>query len=185
MMQQPALKGGLAGDVAREADGGGIEAGRHLHRGLLFLGEHRLQDEVLPDHLLRLAMQLTHARPDLLVTGRLNVFEEEIDRLATAGVTVGCQPPPNARFCPQDSVTRGEMAAFLARSFRLTDTGDIYVLEVNASCYLEKSAEFAMAAQAAGIDYPRLIERIVNLAMERYEGRRAGNPAAGKLRETA
>jgi D-alanine-D-alanine ligase len=68
---------------------------------------------------------------------------------------------------------------------RLTDTGDIYVLEVNASCYLEKSAEFAMAADAAGIDYPRLIERIANLATERYEGRRSGSPAATKLRETA
>jgi D-alanine-D-alanine ligase len=51
---------------------------------------------------------------------------------------------------------------------RLTDTGDIYVLEVNASCYLERSSEFAMAAGAAGMDYPRLIERIVNLTLERY-----------------
>jgi D-alanine-D-alanine ligase len=51
---------------------------------------------------------------------------------------------------------------------RLTDTGDIYVLEVNASCYLEKSSEFAMAAAAGGLDYPRLIERIVNLTLERY-----------------
>jgi D-alanine-D-alanine ligase len=51
---------------------------------------------------------------------------------------------------------------------RLTDTGEIYVLEVNASCYLERSSEFAMSAAAAGIDYPRLIERIVNLALERY-----------------
>jgi D-alanine-D-alanine ligase len=51
---------------------------------------------------------------------------------------------------------------------RLTDTGDIYVLEVNASCYLEKSSEFAMAAAAAGLEYPRLIERIVNLTLERY-----------------
>ena len=51
---------------------------------------------------------------------------------------------------------------------RLTDTGDIYVLEVNASCYLEKSSEFAMAAAAGGMDYPRLIERIVNLTLERY-----------------
>ena len=50
---------------------------------------------------------------------------------------------------------------------RLTDTGEIYVLEVNASCYLEKSSEFAMAAGASGLDYPRLIERIVNLATER------------------
>jgi D-alanine-D-alanine ligase len=51
---------------------------------------------------------------------------------------------------------------------RLTDTGDIYVLEVNASCYLERSSEFAMAAAAGGMDYPRLIERIVNLTLERY-----------------
>ena len=33
---------------------------------------------------------------------------------------------------------------------RLTETGEIYVIEVNASCYLEKSSEFAMAAAAAG-----------------------------------
>jgi D-alanine-D-alanine ligase len=52
---------------------------------------------------------------------------------------------------------------------RLTDTGEIYVLEVNASCYLEKHSEFAMAAAAAGLDYPRLIERIVNLAVARYK----------------
>ena len=50
---------------------------------------------------------------------------------------------------------------------RLTDTGDIYVLEVNASCYLEKNSEFAMAAAAAGMDYSRLIERIVDLALAR------------------
>jgi D-alanine-D-alanine ligase len=55
---------------------------------------------------------------------------------------------------------------------RLTDTGDIYVLEVNASCYLEKSSEFAMAAAASGMDYPRVIERIVNLAAERYDKKR-------------
>jgi D-alanine-D-alanine ligase len=55
---------------------------------------------------------------------------------------------------------------------RLTDTGEIYVLEVNASCYLEKSAEFAMAAAASGLDYPRLIERIVNLASERLQRKR-------------
>jgi D-alanine-D-alanine ligase len=54
---------------------------------------------------------------------------------------------------------------------RLTDTGDIYVLEVNASCYLEKNSEFAMAAAAAGMDYRRLIERIVDLALARRKGK--------------
>ncbi|HEX4961953.1 MAG TPA: ATP-grasp domain-containing protein [Thermoanaerobaculia bacterium] len=51
---------------------------------------------------------------------------------------------------------------------RLTETGDIYVIEVNASCYLEKESEFAMAAEAAGIEFPDLVERIANLAIERY-----------------
>jgi D-alanine-D-alanine ligase len=55
---------------------------------------------------------------------------------------------------------------------RLTDTGEIYVLEVNASCYLEKNSEFAMAAAAAGMDYPRLIERIVDLAVARRKGKK-------------
>jgi D-alanine-D-alanine ligase len=50
---------------------------------------------------------------------------------------------------------------------RLTDTGEVYVIEVNASCYLEQSSEFASAAGAAGIDYPALVNRIAELALER------------------
>ncbi|MFN7131333.1 MAG: ATP-grasp domain-containing protein [Myxococcales bacterium] len=51
--------------------------------------------------------------------------------------------------------------------FRVTPNGDPYVLEINPNPYLEQSAEFAMAARAAGIEYPQLIEKIVQLAMER------------------
>ncbi|HEV2854801.1 MAG TPA: ATP-grasp domain-containing protein [Thermoanaerobaculia bacterium] len=51
---------------------------------------------------------------------------------------------------------------------RLTETGDIYVIEVNASCYLEAESEFATAAQAMGIEFPDLVGRIVDLAVERY-----------------
>jgi D-alanine-D-alanine ligase-like ATP-grasp enzyme len=42
---------------------------------------------------------------------------------------------------------------------RLTDTGDIYVLEVNARSYLEKSSEFAMSTAAGGMDYPETDRR--------------------------
>jgi D-alanine-D-alanine ligase len=52
---------------------------------------------------------------------------------------------------------------------RVTDTGDIYVLEVNASCDLNPTGEFAMAAKAGGIEYEDLIARIVDAAMERYK----------------
>jgi D-alanine-D-alanine ligase len=51
---------------------------------------------------------------------------------------------------------------------RLTDTGDIYVIEVNSPCDLTKTSEFAAGAQAAGLDYPTLVNRIVELAVERY-----------------
>lgn len=51
--------------------------------------------------------------------------------------------------------------------FRLTDAGDLFVIEVNASCYLEQSSEFAMAAQAAGIDYTTLVNKVVDCAAER------------------
>jgi len=51
---------------------------------------------------------------------------------------------------------------------RLTEAGEIYVLEVNANCYLEAKSEFAMAARAAGIEYDDLLERIVELAVERH-----------------
>jgi len=33
-----------------------------------------------------------------------------------AGITAGCDPPVNDRFCPDDVVTRGQMAAFLHRA---------------------------------------------------------------------
>ncbi len=52
---------------------------------------------------------------------------------------------------------------------RVAETGDIYVLEVNSSCDLDKNGEFAMAAAAGGLDYNALINRIVEVALERYE----------------
>ena len=45
-----------------------------------------------------------------------SVFEADIGALAGAGVTKGCNPPRNDWFCPDDPVTRGQMAAFLHRA---------------------------------------------------------------------
>ncbi len=48
-----------------------------------------------------------------------SIHEGDIDRIAEAGVTVGCNPPANDRFCPRDKVTRGQMAVFLTRAIPL------------------------------------------------------------------
>jgi hypothetical protein len=49
-----------------------------------------------------------------------STFEDDIDRLAAAGVTLGCNPPARDRFCPGDPVTRAQMASFLTRALGLT-----------------------------------------------------------------
>jgi D-alanine-D-alanine ligase len=51
---------------------------------------------------------------------------------------------------------------------RVTEAAEVYIIEVNPNCYLEKSAEFARAAARDGIEYEELIGRIVELAGGRY-----------------
>jgi hypothetical protein len=51
-----------------------------------------------------------------------DTHEGGIEAIAAAGITLGCNPPANDRFCPEDTVTRGQMAAFLARARDLPDT---------------------------------------------------------------
>lgn len=66
---------------------------------------------------------------DLFVDDNGSVFEADIDKLGTARVTRGCNPPVNDRYCPDALVTRGQMAAFLSRAFSLTAGGksDLFV----------------------------------------------------------
>jgi len=61
-----------------------------------------------------------------------NTFHEDISWLANNRVTIGCNPPANTEFCPEDNVTREQMSAFMhrfARTFgakgdQVTDNSD-------------------------------------------------------------
>jgi glucose/arabinose dehydrogenase len=48
-----------------------------------------------------------------------SIFVDDIAWLARTGITKGCNPPANDRFCPRDDVTREEMATFLTRALGL------------------------------------------------------------------
>lgn len=50
-------------------------------------------------------------------------FEADINALAEAGITRGCNPPANDRFCPDDTVSRGQTAAFIVRAWQLSNPG--------------------------------------------------------------
>ena len=62
------------------------------------------------------ALVLPAASRDYFVDDNTSIFEDDINRLAEAGITLGCNPPINDRFCPDTTVTRGAMAAFLSNT---------------------------------------------------------------------
>lgn len=70
------------------------------------------------------ALGLTDQLDDPFIDDDGSVFEADIEKLAAAGITRGCNPPANDSFCPNDPVTRGQMAAFLVRALSYTDAGE-------------------------------------------------------------
>jgi D-alanine-D-alanine ligase len=51
---------------------------------------------------------------------------------------------------------------------RVTEAGEVFVIEVNPNCYLEANGEFARAAKESGLEYDQLVAQIVELASARY-----------------
>jgi hypothetical protein len=62
------------------------------------------------------ALTLPPANAPSGFTDTTGTFHDDIERLFAAGITNGCAPD---RFCPDDPVTRGQMAAFLNRALTL------------------------------------------------------------------
>ena len=84
-----------------------------------------------------------------------SVFEGDIEALAAEGITRGCNPPANDEFCPEDSVTRGQMAAFLVRAFGYSDDGggDIFT-DDDDSVFEGEIDRLAKAGVTKGCDPP-------------------------------
>lgn len=81
-------------------------------------------DSFCPDRLLergQWAAFLTRALglgagPDAFLDDNSSIFEADINALASAGITAGCNPPTNDRFCPTRHLTRGEIVAMIHRA---------------------------------------------------------------------
>jgi D-alanine-D-alanine ligase len=78
----------------------------------------------------------------------------------------------------------GACRALLVRDYarvdlRLSQTQEVYVIDVNANCDLGSTSEFATGAQAFGLDYSTLVNRIGELAVERYARNHPHRPRPG------
>ena len=66
-----------------------------------------------------------------------------------------------------------ELSGYARIDLRLRPDGQVFVLEANPNPQLAYGADFAEAAEAAGIDYGSLLGRIMSLGL-RWEPGRAG-----------
>jgi hypothetical protein len=75
------------------------------------------------------ALHLPAASKDYFTDDESSIFENDINALAEAGITRGCNPPDNTKYCPEGVVNRAQMAAFLVRALGLTDNGggDLFI----------------------------------------------------------
>lgn len=62
---------------------------------------------------------MPESAPDAFTDDNSNIHQDNINRLAAAGITAGCNPPANTHFCPREGVTRAQMASFLVRALGL------------------------------------------------------------------
>ncbi len=106
----------------------GITRGCNPPAGNLFCADVAVSRGEAAAFLVR-ALGLSGRVEDAFVDDDGSVFEADIDRLAAAGITRGCDPPANDRFCPDRVLRRGEVAAFLVRAFGYVDDGggDLFV----------------------------------------------------------
>ncbi len=100
------------------------------------------------------ALGLPSASRDFFDDDDSSVFENAINKLAAAGITQGCNPPVNDLYCPDELLTRGEMAAFLARAFGLA-TGVTDAFRDDDDSIFERAIDrMATAGITAGCNPP-------------------------------
>jgi len=86
-----------------------------------------------------------------------NQFHESIAWMQENGITVGCNPPANTQYCPEDNVSRQQMAAFMRRLARTDGSAGIGVTDpadtvtVSGTTYVELLTLEATATAEANV----------------------------------
>ncbi len=93
------------------------------------------------------ALELPRATSDYFTDDETSPYEDAINRIAAAGITAGCSA---TTFCPTGSVTRGQMAAFLTRAFRLPWTARDYFTDDETSIFEGDINRLALSGITAG-----------------------------------
>ncbi len=100
------------------------------------------------------ALDLGPTSHDYFTDDETSLFEAGINRLAAAGITQGCNPPANNRFCPDQDMTRGQMAAMLARAFNYPVSHHNRFNDDNGHIFEQAIQKIAAAGVTVGCNPP-------------------------------
>jgi hypothetical protein len=92
------------------------------------------------------ALRLSDPGVDAFTDDAGSIHEADINRIAAAGITLGCAP---GLFCPEQAVTREQMASFLVRAYRLP-TGAVNPFPDVTSAHAPDVAALAAAGVTSG-----------------------------------
>jgi hypothetical protein len=100
------------------------------------------------------ALDLPGSSVDYFSDDDASIFEADINAIAHAGLAKGCNPPVNDNYCPDQSVTRGQMAAFLRRAFEYPGTETDHFVDDDASIFEADIDAIAHAGVTKGCNPP-------------------------------
>ncbi|HKX74819.1 MAG TPA: M15 family metallopeptidase [Acidimicrobiia bacterium] len=100
------------------------------------------------------ALRLPATSHDFFTDDNGHTLEAAINQLAAGGITFGCNPPSNDRFCPDEAVTRAQFAAFVARALQLPATNHDFFTDDNGHTLEAAINQLAAAGIARGCDPP-------------------------------
>jgi D-alanine-D-alanine ligase len=157
-------------------------AGRELYVPLLGNRPH----QALPLQEMRFG-SLYDERPNIVsYRAKWEIESAEFKNTTSAACTLDVET--------QERVVRTAVAAFEALEcrdygrvdIRLSPAGEPFVIDINPNCDLHPTAGFAKAAALAGLDYPALARRLVEIVLERTHGNPSyRSPGAGTARRAA
>jgi hypothetical protein len=124
--------------LARSGITGGCGLGRYCPDALVTRG----QMAAFIDR----ALHLPSTNRDFFTDDETSMFEGSINKLAASGITGGCTA---TRFCPNDPIRRGQMAAFIDRAVHLPPTTTDFFTDDETSIF-EGSINRLAAAEITG-----------------------------------
>jgi len=110
----------------------------------------------------------------LTVSGRFtddngHPLENGIEAIASAGITFGCNPPANNRYCPDETMTRAQAAAFVARALNLPESDDDFFDDDNGHALEGAINRLAEAEITLGCNPPANTRFCPNRGLTRAE----------------